>query len=70
MTPETALVIVRALVYADLLTLFGLTLFGLYGLGTAEEAIEAVGLRFRTGVLAILGTRGILALSSSRWRRR
>ena len=55
MTPETALVIVRALVYADLLTLFGLTLFGLYGLGTAEEAIEAVGLRFRTGVLAILG---------------
>lgn len=55
MTPETALVIARALVYADLLTLFGLTLFGLYGLGTAEEAIEAVGLRFRTGVLAILG---------------
>ena len=55
MTPETALVIARALVYADLLTLFGVTLFGLYGRGTAEEAIEAVGLRFRTGVLAILG---------------
>jgi len=55
MTPDTALVVVRALVYADLLTLLGLTLFGLYGLGTPEQAIEVIRLRFRTGALAILG---------------
>ena len=60
MTPDTALVVVRALVYADLLTLLGLTLFGLYGLGTPEQAIEVIRLRFRTGALAILG----LAVSS------
>jgi putative copper resistance protein D len=55
MTPDSALVVARALVYADLLALFGLSLFGLYGLGTPEEAIEAVRLRFRACLLAILG---------------
>jgi putative copper resistance protein D len=55
MTPDSALTVARALVYADLLTLFGLSLFGLHGLGTPEEAIEAIRLRFRAGLLAILG---------------
>lgn len=55
MTPDTALPVVRALVYADLLTLFGLTLFGLYGLGTPQEAIQLVRLRSRTCLLATLG---------------
>ena len=55
MTPDTALVVVRALVYADLLTLFGLALFGLYGLDTPDDAIGVLRLRFRTGLLAVLG---------------
>lgn len=55
MTPDTALVVAKALVYADLLSLFGLTLFGLYGLGTPEEAIEALRLRSWTRLLAVLG---------------
>ncbi len=60
MTPDTALAIVRALVYADLLTLFGLALFGLCGPGKLEESIEVIRLQFRTGLLAALG----LAVSS------
>lgn len=54
-TPDSALVVARALVYADLLVLFGLSLFALYGLGTPKEAVEAIRLRFRARLLAILG---------------
>lgn len=60
MMSDTLLVVVRGLVYVDLLTLFGLALFGLYGLGAAEEAIETLRLRRRCAWLAIGG----LAISS------
>jgi putative copper resistance protein D len=59
MTPESTLVIVRALVYADLLTLFGLTLFAAYGLGSTQDGTRVLRLRGWSTFLAVCG----LALS-------
>ena len=53
--PDTALIAIRTFVYADLLLLFGLALFGLYGLGTASEAMRVLPLRLCSLVLGGAG---------------
>lgn len=55
MMPDTALIAIRALVYADLLLLFGLALFGLYGVGAAKDAMRALPLRMCCHILAGAG---------------
>lgn len=59
MMSDTALIVIRGLVYADLLPLFGLALFALYGLGAPEEAFRLLRIQRRTAWLALGG----LALS-------
>ncbi|MBS0546157.1 MAG: copper homeostasis membrane protein CopD [Proteobacteria bacterium] len=55
MTPDSALIVIRSFIYADLLLLFGLALFGLYGLGTVHEALRVLPLRSSLFLLATAG---------------
>lgn len=52
---EALTVIIRALLYIDLLVMFGLVAFALYGLESAEQAIGALSLRAGIAVLALGG---------------
>lgn len=53
--PDNALIAIRTFVYADLLLLFGLPLFGLYGFSTASEAVRVLALRLCGLVLGVAG---------------
>ena len=55
MTLEALLIAIRALLYIDLLAMFGLVTFSLYGLQSVEEAANALPLRTGIAVLAVAG---------------
>lgn len=55
MTIEALTVFIRALLYIDLLVLFGLLAFGLYGLHSIEHALQALPLRRGVAALAAVG---------------
>lgn len=55
MTTDNALIVIRTLVYADLLPLFGLALFGLYGFGKVRDALHYLPLRQWLLLLALGG---------------
>lgn len=54
-TLEALIVILRALLYIDLLAMFGLVAFGLYGLQSTGQAVDALFLRSSIAALAIAG---------------
>lgn len=60
MTLEALTVVVRALLYIDLLALFGMIAFGLYGMQSAEHAVGALCLR--TGVVGLAAAGLVISL--------
>lgn len=55
MGPDALIVVVRAVLYVDLLAMFGLAIFGLGGLPSAAHAVSMLPLRSSIPVMALLG---------------